>query len=86
LHQARGGATGQAADIEIHAREVIRRNQIIREILAQHTGQSMDRIAHDTDRDFFMDVEGAKEYGIIDEIMVGPKLEAVAGPAEGAKE
>ena len=71
MHQARGGATGQASDIEIHAREVIRRNQVIRRILAAHTGQEVDRIARDTDRDFFLDAAGAKEYGLIDEILQG---------------
>jgi len=69
IHQARGGATGQATDIEIHAKEVLRRNQIIREILAKHTGQPLERITRDTDRDFFMDARQAKEYGIIDEIL-----------------
>ena len=78
MHQARGGATGQAADIEIHAREVIRRNQLIREILARHTSQPLERIVHDTDRDYFMDAQSAKEYGIIDEILQGPKTAAVA--------
>ncbi len=79
IHQARGGATGQAADIEIHAREVIRRNQLIKEILANHTGQTLDRIAHDTDRDFFMDAASAKEYGIIDEVLMGGKVAVTAG-------
>ena len=85
IHQARGGTTGQAADIEIHAKEVIRRNQIVKEILAQHTGRSIEEITHDTDRDFFMDAKGAKEYGIIDEVLVGGKL-AVAAAGESAKE
>ncbi len=79
IHQARGGATGQAADIEIHAREVIRRNQMIKEILAHHTGQDIERVTHDTDRDFFMDAAGAKEYGIVDEILVGGKTPVAAG-------
>ena len=69
IHQARGGATGQATDIEIHAREVLRRNQIIREILVRHTSQSLERITHDTDRDFFISPPEAKEYGIVDEIL-----------------
>jgi len=81
IHQARGGATGQATDIEIHAKEVLRRNQVIREILARHTGQSLDRIAHDTDRDFFMDARQAMEYGLIDEILLGPKVVVGAGVA-----
>ena len=79
IHQARGGATGQAADIEIHAREVIRRNQMIKEILAHHTGQDIERITHDSDRDFFMDAAGAKEYGIVDEVLVGGKTPVAAG-------
>ena len=72
IHQARGGATGQATDIEIHAKEVLRRNQIIREILARHTGQPLERINRDTDRDFFMDAHQAREYGIIDQILSKP--------------
>ncbi len=85
IHQARGGATGQAADIEIHAKEVLRRNQVVKEILARHTGRSIEEITHDTDRDFFMDAEGAKNYGIVDEILAGGKLAAVAG-GDSAKE
>jgi ATP-dependent Clp protease protease subunit len=72
IHQARGGASGEAADIEIYAREILRNQQIIRDILAKHTGQSVERIAHDSDRNFFMAVEQAKEYGIIDEILLRP--------------
>jgi ATP-dependent Clp protease protease subunit len=85
IHQARGGATGQAADIEIHAREVLRRNQVVKDILARHTGRSVEDITRDTDRDFFMDAEGAKDYGIVDEILAGGKLAAVAG-GDSAKE
>ena len=85
IHQARGGATGQAADIEIHAKEVIRRNQVVKDILALHTGRSIEDITHDTDRDFFMDASGAKDYGIVDEILAGGKLAAVAG-GDSAKE
>jgi ATP-dependent Clp protease protease subunit len=70
IHQARGGATGEAADIEIYAKEILRNQQIIRDILSKHTGQSQERIARDSDRNFFMDVEQAKEYGIIDEILL----------------
>ncbi len=86
MHQARGGATGQASDIEIHAREVIRRNQVIRRILAEHTGQDVDRIAHDTDRDFFLDAAGAKEYGLIDEILQGSRVAAAVASGDQAKE
>jgi len=85
IHQARGGATGQAADVEIMAKEVLRRNQVVKEILARHTGRSIEEITHDTDRDFFMDPEGAKKYGIIDEILTGGKL-AVAAGGDSAKE
>ena len=79
IHQARGGATGQASDIEIHAREVLRRNQIVKEILAEHTGRTLEDITRDTDRDFFMDANAAKEYGIIDEILTGAKVPVAAG-------
>ncbi len=79
IHQARGGATGQASDIEIHAKEVLRRNQIVKEILARHTGRSLEDITRDTDRDFFMDATAAKEYGIIDEILTGAKVPVAAG-------
>jgi ATP-dependent Clp protease protease subunit len=72
IHQARGGASGEAADIEIYAKEILRNQQIIRDILARHTGQSQERIARDSDRNFFMDVEQAKEYGIIDEVLARP--------------
>ena len=85
IHQARGGATGQAADIEIHAKEVLRRNEVVKTILARHTGRTMEEITHDTDRDFFMDAERAKDYGIVDEILTGGKLAAVAG-GDSAKE
>jgi ATP-dependent Clp protease protease subunit len=85
IHQARGGATGQAADIEIHAKEVLRRNQVVKDILVRHTGRTIDEITHDTDRDFFMDAERAKEYGIVDEILTGGKLAVVAG-GDSAKE
>mgnify|MGYP001590671464 FL=1 len=69
MHQAMGGARGQAADIEIQAREILRENDIIRSILVKHTGQTDERIRRDFDRDFYMNPEQAKEYGIIDEIL-----------------
>ena len=71
MHQAVGGAQGQAADIEIAAREIMRLQEIIRNVLAKHTGQPMDKIAHDTDRDFYLSPEQAVEYGIVDEILSG---------------
>jgi ATP-dependent Clp protease protease subunit len=64
------GAGGQASDIEIHAREILRLRSALHDILAKHTGQPLERIVRDTDRDFYMTAEQAKEYGIIDEILV----------------
>ena len=72
LHQAVGGAQGQAADIEIAAREIMRLQEIIRNILVKHTGQPMDKITHDTDRDFYLNADQAVEYGIVDQILSGP--------------
>ena len=69
MHQALGGARGQAADIEIQAREILRENDIIRGILVKHTGQSDERIRRDFDRDFYMNPEQAKDYGMVDEIL-----------------
>jgi ATP-dependent Clp protease protease subunit len=89
IHQAIiRGVGGQATDVEIHAREVLRQNQLIREVLAAHTGQSIENIIRDTDRDFFMDSKTAKEYGIIDEILQSnnPAKQGVAAAADnGAK-
>jgi ATP-dependent Clp protease protease subunit len=76
MHQAVGGAQGQAADIEIAAREIIRMQQKIREVIAKHTGQSMEKITHDTDRDFYLSAEDAVEYGLVDEILVKAKTKA----------
>jgi ATP-dependent Clp protease protease subunit len=70
MHQAVGGAQGQAADIAIAAREIMRLQDLIRSVLARHTGQPVDKIAHDTDRDFYLSPEQAVEYGIVDEILV----------------
>ena len=69
MHQALGGVRGQAADIEIAAKEILRENEIIRQILAKNTGQSPDKIARDFDRDFYMSADEAKEYGMVDEIL-----------------
>ena len=69
MHQALGGARGQASDIEIAAREILRNNETIRGILAKHTGQPLDRIAADTDRDFYLDSEQAQEYGLVDSVL-----------------
>ncbi len=69
IHQPSGGAEGQSVDIEIQAREIIRMRRMLDEILAAHTGQDVEKIARDTDRDFIMTASQAKEYGIIDEII-----------------
>jgi len=69
IHQLLGGFEGQAADIEIHAREVINVRQRLDEILAQHTGQSVEKVSKDTDRDYFMTADEAKDYGIVDQVI-----------------
>ncbi|NLH95252.1 MAG: ATP-dependent Clp endopeptidase proteolytic subunit ClpP [Synergistaceae bacterium] len=69
IHQPLGGAQGQATDIDIQAREILRVKQTVNGILAKHTGQSIEKITLDTDRDFFMSAEEAKAYGIIDRII-----------------
>jgi len=74
MHQAIGGAQGQATDIEIAAREILRVQDIIRHILADNTGQSMEKITHDTDRDFYMNPIQAMEYGLIDEVLSKPAV------------
>ncbi len=69
MHQPLGGTQGQAVDIEIHAREILRLRENLNLILAEHTGKPVEQIAKDTDRDFFMSAEEAKDYGIIDQIL-----------------
>ncbi len=69
MHQALGGVRGQAADIEIAAKEILRENEIIRQILAKNTGQTPEKIAKDFDRDFYMSADEAKAYGMVDEIL-----------------
>jgi len=69
MHQAISSAQGQATDIEIAAREILRLQEIIRKILSENTGQTMEKIIHDTDRDYYMNPEQSVEYGLIDEIL-----------------
>jgi len=84
LHQVLGGAQGQARDIEIQARETLRLQKVLRTIIQETTGQPMDRIEHDTDRDFYLDPPAAKEYGLIDEILEKPSQAAtVTGNQNG---
>jgi len=73
LHQPMGGFQGQATDIEIHAREILRMKETLNIIIARHTGQSLEKIQADTDRDFFMSGEEAKEYGIVDGVISSVK-------------
>ncbi|MCF6191562.1 MAG: ATP-dependent Clp endopeptidase proteolytic subunit ClpP [Candidatus Hydrothermae bacterium] len=69
IHQPWGGVQGQAVDIDIHAREIMRLRQMLNEILSKHTGQPLERIEKDTDRNFFMSAEEAKTYGLVDEVL-----------------
>lgn len=73
IHQPWGGVSGQAIDISIQTKEILRLRDKINELLAQHTGQALDKIKKDTDRDYFMSAEEAKEYGIIDEVVATQK-------------
>ena len=86
LHQVMGGAEGQASDIEIQARETLRLQGILRNIIHEQTGQPMERIERDTDRDFWLDAESAKEYGLIDEVLEGSGADGEGdGADDGAK-
>jgi len=73
MHQAMGGAQGQASDIEIAAKEILRLQDKLRTILVEHTGQSYEKIAQDSDRDFYLDAPQAKEYGLVDDILSTPE-------------
>jgi ATP-dependent Clp protease, protease subunit len=77
LHQPYGGAGGQAADIEIQAKEIMRLRELLDRILAHHTGQTMEKVSKDTDRDFIMSADEARDYGLIDEVIVSRELAQV---------
>jgi ATP-dependent Clp protease protease subunit len=77
IHQPLGGAQGQATDIDIQAREILKVREILNQILAKHTGQPLDRIQRDTERDFFMSAEEAKEYGIVDKVITQRELQTL---------
>ncbi|MDQ3978316.1 MAG: ATP-dependent Clp endopeptidase proteolytic subunit ClpP [Actinomycetota bacterium] len=77
IHQPYGGAAGQAADIEIQAKEIVRMRELLEHILAHHTGQPIEKVSKDTDRDFIMSADEAKTYGIIDEVIETRELAAV---------
>jgi ATP-dependent Clp protease protease subunit len=82
LHQPHGGAQGQAVDIEIQAKEIIRYRQLLDQLIAEHTGQPLERVGRDTDRDFILTAEEAKDYGVVDEIIasrgITPELAAAS--------
>jgi ATP-dependent Clp protease protease subunit len=86
LHQPHGGAQGQAVDIEIQAREIIRYRQLLDQLIAEHTGQPLEKVGKDTDRDFILTAQEAVEYGIVDEVISTRKLkpELAAAAAGGS--
>jgi ATP-dependent Clp protease protease subunit len=91
IHQPLGGFSGQATEIDIHAREILKIRDRLNEIMAYHTGQPLEKIANDTERDYFMSGEEAKEYGLIDEVIVrsqqkGHNDEAKSGAKGKAKD
>jgi len=83
IHQPMGGFQGQATEIDIHAREILKIRERLNEVMAKHTGQPLERISQDTERDYFMSAEEAKRYGLIDEVITRPPklLKAVSGDA-----
>jgi ATP-dependent Clp protease protease subunit len=83
IHQPMGGFQGQATEIDIHAREILKIRERLNEIMAKHTGQPLEKISLDTERDYFMSAEEAKRYGLIDEVITRPPklLKAVSGDA-----
>jgi ATP-dependent Clp protease, protease subunit len=81
IHQPHGGVSGQAVDIEIQAKEIIRMRELLDRLLAHHTGQTIEKVGHDTDRDFIMSATEAKEYGIVDEVITNRELASVAAAA-----
>jgi ATP-dependent Clp protease protease subunit len=85
LHQAFGGAQGQAADVEIAAREIMRMQDLIRSLISKHTGQPLEKIVHDTDRDFYLNPQQAVEYGIVDEVLTKPMKEIAKIDEAGGK-
>jgi ATP-dependent Clp protease, protease subunit len=80
IHQPWGGMQGQASDIQIHAKEILRTREQLNQILAKHTGQPIERVQQDTERDYFLTPESAKAYGLIDDIIQSPGALAAASP------
>jgi ATP-dependent Clp protease protease subunit len=85
LHQPYSEAYGQATDIELAAKEINRLRELLEQILARHTGQEMDKVHNDTDRDFVMSADEAREYGIIDEVIAARELADSAGPISAVR-
>jgi ATP-dependent Clp protease protease subunit len=77
IHQPYSGAGGQASDIEIQAKEIMRMRELLERVLAHHTGQTMEKVRKDTDRDFIMNADEAKDYGIVDEVILTRELAQV---------
>jgi ATP-dependent Clp protease protease subunit len=82
LHQPHGGMEGQSSDLEIHAREIIRQRHLVDEILSRHTGQPVEKVSTDTERDFILTAEQAKAYGVVDEIVTRRQLVGLTGELE----
>lgn len=85
VHQPLGGVGGQVSDIEIQAREILRYRDVLNHIMSNHTGRPIEQIAKDIDRDFYLSAEGAKEYGLVDEVLTKPAVEADAEDDEAKK-
>jgi ATP-dependent Clp protease protease subunit len=77
IHQPYGGAAGQASDIELQAKEIVRMRDLLNQIIAHHSGQPIEKVASDTDRDFIMSADEARQYGLIDEVISTRELESV---------
>jgi ATP-dependent Clp protease protease subunit len=84
LHQPHGELEGEVADIEVHATEILRQRSLVNEILSRHTGQPLEKVSEDTDRDFFLTPFEAKEYGIVDEVITGRALSNLAPDVLGS--
>ncbi len=84
LHQPHGGAQGQAVDIEIQAKEIIRYRQLLDQLISEHTGQTLEKVSKDTDRDYILTAEEAVEYGVVDEVITSRKIKPELAAAAAA--
>ena len=80
LHQPYGGAEGQATDIEIQAKEITRNRKLLEQLISEHTGQPLERVAEDTDRDFILTADGAVDYGVVDEVIPSRGITSAPAP------